>query len=118
MKICPDCGESLIRLNDTLFQCPTTALYYPQHRGRLGIPLINPPGGAKEEQQEQIVSTPKINPFSMTDKEMYAHPKFLQFCNHQYSELPAGEVIRQIRQSDSATRRIVRSDFYQWLQTH
>jgi len=47
MRICPDCGEPLTKVPniDRLYQCETTRLYYPVDRmGRLGEPLINPPG--------------------------------------------------------------------------
>jgi len=45
---CPDCGEILVRINDTLYQCPITGLYYPCKYGKLGYPLAEPPANMRK----------------------------------------------------------------------
>jgi len=80
MKICPDCGEPLKRINDTLYQCQNTGLYYPTKYGRLGWPLTNPP------KKEQLLPTtpqgaPTIDLWRMFLKEW-------GLTNDQYMKLP------------------------------
>jgi hypothetical protein len=58
MKFCPDCGEALTRINDTLYQCRITGLYYPCKYGKLGDPLTEPPTSMIETPPEQKQDKP------------------------------------------------------------
>jgi len=56
MRICPDCGEPLTKVSnvDRLYRCEISGLYYPVDRmGRLGEPLISPPGDIKQKESAQ-----------------------------------------------------------------
>ena len=63
MKICPDCGQPLIKVPnaDRLYKCETTGLYYPLSRiGELGDPLVNPPAGLFHEQPQEAPAPPQL----------------------------------------------------------
>jgi len=70
-----------------------------------------------KEPPKKVVPTPDMRRSPMTDREMFSHPKFFQFCLRQYSELSPIEAIHQIKNSDPETKRIVRTDFFNWLET-
>jgi hypothetical protein len=89
-------------------------------RGKLRYPQLEPPKDLvkKKEQFKPVerLSDPTKEPIS--DKEMLNHPKFFQFCLHQYPELNPIEAIHQIRDSkDPSMMNIVRRDFLEWLQS-
>lgn len=123
MLNCRDCGQPLMQVpgQPRLYFCVVSGLYYVSNRGKLGWPLLTPPGEMIPEHPEApATATPQPERISadMTEAEMFRHPRFLEFARHQYGELPVEDAMYQLRQADRATKRIVRIDFFNWLQSH
>lgn len=122
MLTCPDCGDPLLQTpgQPRLFWCPNSGLYYTSTRGKPGWPLEKPPETmvASPEPREKPKQAPDITQAGMTTGDMLRHPRFAEFASQAYSELPLMEALAQIRQADPATKRIIRLDFFKWLDTH
>jgi len=80
MKLCPDCGEPLKRINETLYQCQNTGLYYPSKYGRLGWPLAEPP-----KKEALLPTTPQGAPTIDLWREFL---KQWNLTNDQYAKMP------------------------------
>ena len=49
-----------------------------------------------------------------TEEDLLRDKLFHQFLSETYAELPLEEVIYQFKQSDNATKQLIRQEYYQW----
>jgi len=61
MTLCPDCGETLERIDDRVFKCSISGFYYVSSYGELGPPLTEAPtrlvlGSRSTTKQEEVRS--------------------------------------------------------------
>jgi hypothetical protein len=127
MPLCPDCEDPLLRVDEYVYYCQKTELYYPMStRGKLGYPQLEPPTILVKQKEtfKKIDATKPAAAIDITSTNMTKHPQFFKFCQQfpQYAGAHPIKIIQEIRNSDgttkdSSTKRIVLVDFVKWLQT-
>ena len=50
-----------------------------------------------------------------SDDELLRDSRFLRYCREVFGELPLEEAIYQFRSADTATKGVIRREFYKWL---
>ena len=123
--LCPDCNNPLRRVAEYIYYCERTKLYYPMStRGKLGYPQLEPPTILVKQKEtfKKIDATKPVAAIDITSTNMFKHPQFFKFCQHQYAGMHPIKAIQTLRNSDgttkdSTTKRIVLVDFVDWLQT-